>query len=105
GFAVAVAFSRTATLAAPAAGIGAGLGLLRADLGERCMLGDAGSNALGALCGLAAVAATTQAPGRWILLAALLAANAASEVVSFSEVIDSIRPLRWVDRLGSRRPR
>jgi hypothetical protein len=35
---------------------------------------------------------------------ALLAANAASEVISFGRVIDSVAPLRWIDRLGSRRP-
>ena len=104
-FALTAVVSRSAVLAAPAAGIGAGLGLLRADLSERCMLGDAGSNPLGALCGLAALVAAPSSTARWLLLAALLLANAASEVVSFSRVIDMVAPLRWFDRLGSQRPR
>ncbi len=105
GFVVAAVVSRSSVLAVPAAGIGAGLGLLRADLSERCMLGDAGSNPLGALCGLAALVAAPSSTARWVLLAALVLANAASEVVSFSRVIDAVAPLRWLDRLGSQRPR
>lgn len=104
-FAVAAVVSRSSLLAAPGAGIGAGLGLLRADLGERAMLGDAGSNALGALCGMAALVATPSGAGRWLLLGALVGANALSEVVSFTRVIDAVGPLRWFDRLGSVRPR
>jgi UDP-N-acetylmuramyl pentapeptide phosphotransferase/UDP-N-acetylglucosamine-1-phosphate transferase len=103
-FAITAVVSRSAMLAVPAGGIGAGLGLLRADLTERCMLGDAGSNALGALCGLAALVAAPGAAGRWAVLAVLVAANLASEAVSFSKVIDAVPPLRWFDRLGSRRP-
>jgi UDP-GlcNAc:undecaprenyl-phosphate/decaprenyl-phosphate GlcNAc-1-phosphate transferase len=103
-FAAAAAVSRSAALAVPAGGIGAGLGLLRADLSERCMLGDAGSNPLGALCGMAALAAVPDGRYRWALLGVLFFANVASEATSFSTLIDSVRPLRWFDRLGSRRP-
>ena len=103
-FGIAAVVSRSPVLAAPAGGIGAGLGLLRADLSERCMLGDAGANPLGALCGLAALAAAPASSTRWAILGIVLFANLLSESVSFSSVIDSVRPLRWFDRLGSQRP-
>jgi len=102
-FAVAAVLARSPTLLGPGAGIGAGLGLLPADLRERCMLGDAGANPLGALCGMAALAAGPGAAVRWVLLGALVALNASSEVVSFSSLIDRTPPLRWFDRLGSLR--
>ncbi len=108
--ATSVAFLLTAfvagspTLLGPGIGIGAGLGLLPADLRERCMLGDAGANPLGALCGLAALAAGPAAWVRWVVLGALVGLNLLSEVVSFSTVIDRVAPLRWFDRLGSVRP-
>ena len=99
-FVVAAVVARTPVLATPAVGIGAGLGLLRPDLQERAMLGDAGANPLGALCGLALLCAVPSSGGRWLVLAALLALNGASEFVSFSRVIDAVPPLRWADRLG-----
>lgn len=74
--------------------------LLPDDLAERTMLGDCGANALGALLGLALV---ERVPDRARLvgaLAALAALTAASEVVSYSRVIDATPPLRWLDRLG-----
>ena len=74
--------------------------LLPADLGERTMLGDAGANALGAVLGLAFV---QRHPGRRrAALFLLTAATAASEVVSYSSVIDAVPPLRWADRAGRR---
>lgn len=99
-FVVAALVARTPVLATPAVGMGAGLGLLRPDLQERAMLGDAGANPLGALCGLALLCATPSSGGRWLVLAALVAVNGASEFVSFSKVIDAVAPLRWADRLG-----
>ncbi len=74
--------------------------LLPADLGERTMLGDAGANALGAVLGLALV--HRHPDRRLVALAVLTAATAASEVVSYSAVIDAVPPLRWVDRVGRR---
>lgn len=103
-FVVVAVLSRDASLTSCAAGIGAGIGLLRGDLREQYMLGDAGSNVLGALCGLATLVVTgPDGPARWSVLAVLGVLNIASEFVSFSEVIDSVGPLRRLDRLGSRR--
>ncbi len=83
--------------------VGAGLALLRADLGERLMLGDTGANALGGVLGLGVV--LTTAPGtRLVVLAAVVALNLASEVVSFSRVIESVPPLRAFDQAGRRPP-
>jgi hypothetical protein len=65
------------------------------------MLGDAGANALGALLGTAA-AATLPRAARVAVLAAILGLTAASEVVSFTKVIERTPPLRWLDMLGRR---
>jgi UDP-GlcNAc:undecaprenyl-phosphate GlcNAc-1-phosphate transferase len=79
--------------------IGAALGLLPEDLGERLMLGDAGANVLGAVLGLGVVLACS--PGiRTIVLVIVAALNLASERISFSEVIDATPPLRASDRWG-----
>jgi UDP-N-acetylmuramyl pentapeptide phosphotransferase/UDP-N-acetylglucosamine-1-phosphate transferase len=79
---------------------GAGLGLLPYDLRERTMLGDGGANALGAALGVTIAAAARPLAVAIPLAVALIAATLASEVVSFSKVIDAVRPLRWADRLG-----
>ena len=102
-FVLAAVVARSPTLLGPGVGVGAGLGLLRPDLRERCMQGDAGANPLGALCGLAALVAAPAAAWRWGLVAVLLGLNLLSEFVSFSGVIDRIGPLRWLDRWGSLR--
>lgn len=83
---------------------GGAIGLLAPDLREELMLGDAGSNAVGAGLGFAVIVDRSPA-ALWVILAALLVANLLSEVVSYSRVIDAIGPLRALDRLGSRRPR
>jgi UDP-GlcNAc:undecaprenyl-phosphate GlcNAc-1-phosphate transferase len=84
-----------------AAPLGAAAALLPEDLGERAMLGDAGANALGALLGVAA-AASLPRPARLALLAAITGLTAASEVVSFTAVIERTPALRWLDMLGRR---
>ena len=86
---------------AVAAPVGAALALLPEDLGERAMLGDAGANALGAMLGVAA-AASLRRPARIAVLAAITGLTAASEVVSFTKVIERTPPLRWLDMLGRR---
>ncbi|HYH51532.1 MAG TPA: hypothetical protein VEG38_18455 [Acidimicrobiia bacterium] len=79
--------------------MGAALGLLRGDLNERLMLGDAGANALGAALGIGAVLAL--GPGARLLLgAALLVLNVAADVVSFSKVIRNTPALDRLDQLG-----
>lgn len=103
-FVLVTAVSRDGSLSVCAAGIGAGVGLLRGDLRERYMLGDAGSNVLGALCGLSMLVVTgPDTLSRWVVLVVLALLNATSEFVSFTKVIDSVGPLRWFDRLGSER--
>jgi UDP-N-acetylmuramyl pentapeptide phosphotransferase/UDP-N-acetylglucosamine-1-phosphate transferase len=95
-----------ATLGGPAGGLvagplGATLGVLPADLGERIMLGDCGANAIGALLGLRLAAL----PGRGAragLLAVVTALTLASEKISFTQVIESTPGLRELDRLGRR---
>ncbi|MGW4465087.1 hypothetical protein [Micromonospora sp. NPDC004704] len=81
--------------------VGAAAGLLPADLNEEIMLGDSGANALGALLGVA-LAARTGPVGRAGILAALVALTAASEKVSFTQVIQNTRGLRELDALGRR---
>ena len=95
--------ARRAARCAAAAPAGAAIALLPDDLGERAMLGDAGANALGALLGTAA-AATLPRPARIAALAVVLGLTAASEVVSFTKVIERTPPLHWLD-MASRRPR
>jgi hypothetical protein len=78
---------------------GAAVALFVPDLRERLMLGDAGSNVLGAAAGLGVVM-TTGTVTRIIVLAVVAGLNVASEMVSFSRVIDRVPPLRYADRLG-----
>jgi len=82
--------------------VGAGAGLLRADLRERLMLGDTGANLLGAVLGLGVVLETSR-PVRTVVLVVLVALNVASERVSFSGVISRIPVLRYLDELGRAR--
>lgn len=82
-----------------AGALGAAAGLLPVDLSERTMLGDAGANGVGALLGVGLAAGASRR--RLALLLLLLAGlTAASEVVSFSTVIDRVPALRRLDRLG-----
>lgn len=83
--------------------LGAGAALLPADLGEEIMMGDSGANALGALLGVA-LAARTGPRGRAAAFAVLVALTAASERVSFTQVIQNTRGLRELDALGRRPP-
>ena len=75
------------------------LALLPGDLRERTMLGDGGANALGAVAGVA-VAAASAWPSALAAAAVVVALTLASEVVSFSRVIEATPPLRGLDRLG-----
>lgn len=79
--------------------VGGAVGLLLFDLREELMLGDAGANVLGGVLGVGLVLSGSF-PTRIGALVVVAALNALSEVVSFSAVIDRVRPLRFLDRLG-----
>ncbi|MCW2676359.1 MAG: conserved rane protein of unknown function, partial [Modestobacter sp.] len=81
--------------------LGAALGVLPADLGERVMLGDCGANAAGALLGLRLAALPSRA-GRTALLGTVTALTLASEKVSFTRIIEATPGLRELDLLGRR---
>lgn len=83
-----------ATLGVAAAG-------LPFDLGERGMLGDAGSNPLGFVVGLG-LAAVLPTGGVVAAAVAALLLQAAAETVTISRLVDAAPPLRWFDRLGRR---
>ncbi|MEH0981353.1 hypothetical protein [Micromonospora sp. CPCC 205556] len=84
-----------------AGALGAASGLLEADLDERVMVGDSGANALGALLGVT-LAARSGPLGRAGILAVLAGLTAASEKVSFTQVIQRTPGLRELDALGRR---
>ncbi|HEY7073553.1 MAG TPA: hypothetical protein VH479_25740 [Acidimicrobiales bacterium] len=86
-------------LAGVALAVGAGAGLLTADLSERMMLGDAGANVLGAALGLGVVLACSPGVRTGVLVVVALL-NLASERISFSRVINAVPPLRTADRWG-----
>jgi Glycosyl transferase family 2 len=73
--------------------------LLPFDLREMTMLGDAGSNVLGALLGLSSVGWLT-GRGRWIAIGALASLNILGEARSLGEVIERTPLLRELDALG-----
>jgi UDP-GlcNAc:undecaprenyl-phosphate/decaprenyl-phosphate GlcNAc-1-phosphate transferase len=68
-------------------------------LRERAMLGDTGSNLVGAIAGVWLLT-TLGEEGRLIALAAVLALTIYGELRSISQAVDSIPPLRWLDSLG-----
>jgi UDP-N-acetylmuramyl pentapeptide phosphotransferase/UDP-N-acetylglucosamine-1-phosphate transferase len=86
-------------LAGVAFAVGGGAGLLIPDLRERLMLGDTGSNVLGAVLGLGVVITTSPGTRAGVLIA-LAVLNLLSEWISFSRVIDRVPPLRAFDRFG-----
>jgi len=68
-------------------------------LRERAMLGDTGSNLLGAIAGVWLLT-TLGGTGRLIALAAVLALTIFGELRSISKTVDAVPPLRWLDSLG-----
>jgi UDP-GlcNAc:undecaprenyl-phosphate/decaprenyl-phosphate GlcNAc-1-phosphate transferase len=68
-------------------------------LRERAMLGDTGSNLLGAIAGVWLLT-TLGGDGRLAALAALLGLTIYGELRSISASVESIPPLRWLDSLG-----
>jgi UDP-GlcNAc:undecaprenyl-phosphate/decaprenyl-phosphate GlcNAc-1-phosphate transferase len=68
-------------------------------LRERAMLGDTGSNLIGALAGISLLV-TLGETGRWVALALVAALTIYGEFRSISKTIERIPPLRWIDSLG-----
>jgi Glycosyl transferase family 2 len=75
--------------------------LLPYDLREMTMLGDAGSNALGALLGLKSVERFT-GRGRWAAIGALAGLTLLGERTSIGSLIERTPGLAHLDRLGRR---
>jgi hypothetical protein len=73
--------------------------LLPYDLREKVMLGDAGSNALGAMLGLSSVSRLT-GKSRWLAIGALAGLTLLGERRSLGELIERTPGLRTLDRLG-----
>lgn len=92
-----IAFHRSPQLVGTSIVMGAAAALFVPDLREKLMLGDAGSNVLGASLGLGFVLVASP-DSRAVALVVLAALNALSEVVSFSRIIDAVPPLRLLDR-------
>jgi UDP-GlcNAc:undecaprenyl-phosphate/decaprenyl-phosphate GlcNAc-1-phosphate transferase len=68
-------------------------------LGEKAMLGDTGSNLVGAIAGVWLL--TVLSPnGRLIALAVVLVLTVYGELRSISATIEKVPPLRWLDSLG-----
>jgi hypothetical protein len=84
-------------------GIFAGAALVGAwfTLRERAMLGDTGSNLLGAVAGVWLLT-NLGGDGRLIALAVVLLLTIYGELRSISATIESVPPLRWLDSLGRR---
>jgi Glycosyl transferase family 2 len=73
--------------------------LLPYDLREKVMLGDAGSNALGAMLGLSSVSRLT-GRSRWLAIGALAGLTFLGERRSLGELIERTPGLRTLDGLG-----
>jgi hypothetical protein len=80
--------------------LGAAVLIAPYDLREMAMLGDSGSNALGALLGWSSVNRFTGKRDRWLAIAALAGLTALGERVSLGQVIERTPVLRRVDEWG-----
>jgi hypothetical protein len=89
--------------AATAVGAPRGLAvlLLPYDLREMTMLGDAGSNALGAMLGLKSVERVT-GRGRWVAIGALAGLTLLGERTSIGSLVERTPGLSHLDRFGRR---
>ena len=79
--------------------VGLAVLLLPYDLRERLMLGDAGSNALGAMVGFKSVD-RIRGWGRWAAVAGVVALNVIGERRSLGELIERTPVLSELDRIG-----
>ena len=83
--------------------LGTAVLVLPYDLREKTMLGDAGSNALGAMLGLSSVGRLT-GMSRWLAIGALAGLTALGERRSLGELIERNPVLSHLDRLGRETP-
>jgi hypothetical protein len=83
--------------------LGTAVLLLPYDLREQAMLGDSGSNALGAMLGLSSVSRLTGS-SRWLAIGALAALMTLGERRSLGELIERTPVLSALDRLGRETP-
>ncbi len=81
--------------------VGIAVLLLPYDLREKTMLGDTGSNALGAMLGLSSVSRLT-ARGRWLAIGALAGLTLLGERRSLGELIERTPGLAHIDEFGRR---
>ena len=81
--------------------VGAALAVLPSELSERCMLGDTGANAFGALVGAHYAMCASRSLRRGVL-ALVVGLTVCSEFVSFSDVIARNKLLRRIDEIGRR---
>jgi UDP-GlcNAc:undecaprenyl-phosphate/decaprenyl-phosphate GlcNAc-1-phosphate transferase len=79
--------------------IGPALVVAAFTLREGAMLGDTGSNLIGALAGISLLT-TLDETVRWIALGLVAALTIYGEFRSISAAIERIPPLRWIDSLG-----
>ena len=98
---LAIATGLSGSLSGVAVVAGAAAALLPDDLKERAMLGDTGANALGGVIGIGIVAACSPT-ARTVALVVVIGLNVVSELVSFSQVIERVAPLRRLDDAGRR---
>ncbi|MFY9262021.1 MAG: hypothetical protein GX483_07415 [Actinomycetaceae bacterium] len=94
-----VALSSSAQAHSAAGIVGSSLAALPADLRGETMLGDLGANAVGAQLGVV-LAGSLPLPARLVALTTTIGLTAASEKISFSQVIDENPVLSWIDNLG-----
>jgi UDP-GlcNAc:undecaprenyl-phosphate/decaprenyl-phosphate GlcNAc-1-phosphate transferase len=71
----------------------------RLTLGERAMLGDTGSNLIGAIAGVWLLTVLSQ-DARLVALGVVLVLTVYGELRSISATIERVPPLRWLDSLG-----
>jgi len=81
---------------------GAVIAYLPRELRCKAMMGDTGSNSLGAMMGLA-MAWYLPPSWKWGILIGLIALHGITEAYSLTRLIEGNRVLRWVDRLGVRK--
>jgi UDP-GlcNAc:undecaprenyl-phosphate/decaprenyl-phosphate GlcNAc-1-phosphate transferase len=100
--AIPLAFAAPGSWLVAAGGVlGGMLACIPADLSEKAMLGDAGSNVIGAVLGIGLALALSEA-ALLVALVLLAALNLASERWSFSDAIARTPPLAAFDSLGRR---